>query len=195
MMADPNRFSLILEPEGFLGASSSRYLKDKPPLWQDVDPDENAAQCDKAIRGTLRKWVHPSDGTMFFSVRLVGSEMWCSKDLGWIIGALQKEHQRALDERRLADYTCEGVEAKLTVKVDFILPQGTALQYKSGCDTNMRTSPEYFEGFIFRSLPHSIVAMSFRREEDRDGTHTLRREDSIQSTRGNDTVQGSSQEP
>ncbi|EIE23662.1 hypothetical protein COCSUDRAFT_55331 [Coccomyxa subellipsoidea C-169] len=61
---------------------------------------------------------------MYFSVRLAGSEMWCSKDLGWIVGALQKEHQRALDQRRLADYTREGVEAKVTVKVDFILPQG-----------------------------------------------------------------------
>ncbi|CAL8465776.1 g5312 [Coccomyxa elongata] len=61
---------------------------------------------------------------MYFSVRLAGSENWCSKDPGWIIGALQKEHQRALDQRRLADYTCEGDEARLTVKVDFILPQG-----------------------------------------------------------------------
>ena len=37
--------------------------------------------------------------------------------------------------------------------------------------------------------------MLFRREEDRDGSHTLRREHSTQSARGNDTVQGRSQEP
>lgn len=80
-----NTMTLTLKPEGELAKISAQFLRGKPSLCYTFNVSETPAECEVGIRGTLRRWVHPSEGVLYFSVAQGIDGQWSVKALTFIM--------------------------------------------------------------------------------------------------------------